>query len=478
MNYIEFKKYFPFVFFIGVMIILHSVMGLNGDDIKYAKVLANQSLVDYIHFRYYNWSSRLIIDGLIVILTRQNMIIWKILDIVVYTFGVYYIIKFVSKDYSKKIACFGILLFLMYPFYEMASAGWISTTLNYSWCFAFGIISFLPLIYESQGEKINRYVYVVSFLALIFATNQEQSAALVFAFNALYLLHCLIGKKRINRFNALALMIAALALIFIISCPGNDLRFAHEVAYWYPGFDSLPVLYKCYLGLVTTFGTLIQQKIIFPLFYILLNVCVFVKSKNRFLKYFCLFNIFLILFITIFVAFIDIADLQTSLKSFGSLSKFVESSQLMIVPEIFKHIIDSVPFITQTLTLFTYEGIPVPGIHSTGIVIISLYMLISSLIMLVKAFSKNLLPFFIFLGGFVSRFIVGFSPVIFPSGARVTIFLYVALITLALMLIKQLYDENSIPSRWQFILEKALIVIAVLNCFVVFAISFIKYGIL
>lgn len=473
-----FKKYFPFVFFIGVMLILHSIMGLNGDDIRYAKVLANQSLVDYIHFRYYNWSSRLIIDSLIVILARQNMIIWKILDIVVYTFGVYYIIKFVCKNYSKKIAGFGILLFLMYPFYEMASAGWISTTLNYSWCFAFGIISLLPLIYESQGEKINWYVYAVSFLALIFATNQEQSAVLIFAFNALYLLHCLISKKRINRFNALALMITTLALIFILSCPGNDLRFAQEVSYWFPGFDNLPVLYKCYLGLVTTFGVLIHQKIIFPIFYILLNACVFIKSKNRFLKYFCLFNIFLILFITIFVSFIDIADLQTSLKSLGNLSKIAENSQLMFVPEIFKHIIDSVPLITQTLNLFAYEGIPIFGIYSTGIVIISIYMLISSFILLVKAFTKNLLPFFIFLGGFVSRFIVGFSPVIFPSGARVTIFLYVALITLTLMLIKQLYDENLIPSRWQFILEKSFMVISLLNCFVVFAISFVKYGIL
>lgn len=97
--------------------------------------------------------------------------------------------------------------------------------------------------------------------------------------------------------------------------------------------------------------------------------------------------------------------------------------------------------------------------------------------MLVKAFPKELLPLFIFLGGFVSRFIVGFSPVIFPSGARVTIFLYIALITLTLMLIKKLYDEDVLSARWQFILEKALLVIAVLNYLIVFAITFMKYGI-
>ena len=149
----------------------------------------------------------------------------------------------------------------------------------------------------------------------------------------------------------------------------------------------------------------------------------------------------------------------------------------MLIPQIFKQIVNTVPFITDTLKLFTYEGLPKVGINSIAIVIISLYFLISSCAMIVKAFPKNLFPLFIFLGGFLSRFIVGFSPVIFPSGARVTIFLYFALIAITLMLIKNLYDENRIPDKWKFILEKTLLVIAVLNYLIVFAISFMKYGI-
>lgn len=219
---------------------------------------------------------------LLAVLARQNMIIWKILDIIIYTSGVYYIIKLVNKRYSKKIAFFGILLFLMYPFYEMASAGWISTTLNYSWCFALGMISFIPLIYESQGEKVNGYVYIISFLALLYATNQEQSGALIFGFNLLYLINSLINKRDINKFNVLAIAVSAAALIFIFTCPGNSIRFAHEVSYWYPEFANFTIIEKSYLGLVTTFGNLIEQKVIFPLFYIILSVCALVKSENKF----------------------------------------------------------------------------------------------------------------------------------------------------------------------------------------------------
>ena len=476
MNY-NIKKYFPFVLFVGAMLILHAIMGFNGDDIKYAKVLTNQSLVDYINYRYYNWSSRLIIDGLLVILTHIDMIIWKILDVIIYTFGVYYIIKLVNKKYSKKMAYFGIILFLMYPFYEMASAGWISTTLNYSWCFAFGIISFIPLIYEVQGEKVNRYMYVISFLALLFATNQEQSGALIFAFNLLYLLNSLINKKPVNKFNVLATVISAGALIFVFTCPGNTIRFAHEVAYWYPEFANFTILDKSYLGLVTTFGSLIEQKILFPMFYIILSVFVLIRSENKYLKYFCYFNIILVVFITVFNTFIDISILETSLKSLGNVPGVIKNSPLMAIPHMFEQIVNATPYLTETLKLFTYEGLPKLSINSISIVVLCLYLLISSCIMLVKAFPKNLLPFFIFLGGFVSRFIVGFSPVVFPSGARVTIFLYVALITLILMLLKKLYDNNAIPSRTQVILENSFLIIAFLNYVIVFVISFMKYGI-
>lgn len=135
-------------------------------------------------------------------------------------------------------------------------------------------------------------MYIVSFLALLYATNQEQSGALIFGFNVLYLLYSLINKRPVNKFNLLAIVVSAISLIIIFTCPGNAIRFAHEVSYWYPQFANFTIIQKSYLGLVTTFGNLIQQKIIFPLFYIIAGVCAAIKSKNRYVKYFCYFNIF------------------------------------------------------------------------------------------------------------------------------------------------------------------------------------------
>ena len=100
-------------FFI-LMLALHIIMTFIGDDIGYANVLSNQSLTDFISFRYHEWSSRLIIDCITVILAKENYIVWKILDIILYTLGVYLVIKFINKDNNKYVALIGVSLFLMY----------------------------------------------------------------------------------------------------------------------------------------------------------------------------------------------------------------------------------------------------------------------------------------------------------------------------------------------------------------------------
>ena len=67
--------------------------------------------------------------------------------------------KEIVKVINKYITLIGVSLFLMYPFFDMAGAGWIATTLNYLWCFVFAMISFIPLINEIKSEWQN---YLIS----------------------------------------------------------------------------------------------------------------------------------------------------------------------------------------------------------------------------------------------------------------------------------------------------------------------------
>lgn len=431
------EKNYPFIMFFVLVFALHVVMGFNGDDIKFAKVLSSSGLLDYLTFRYHNWSSRLVIESVLVILARQNMIVWKVLDCIVSTVGVYYVVKLVNKSGSHHIAFLGVLLFLMYPFHEMASAGWISTTLNYSWCFSLGVIGLVPLIDRICGCDTHKIVYPISFAALLFAVNQEQSCAVIFALGVLYM----VRMRELEWYNVFVIVLSFASLVFILTCPGNSVRFASEIIAWYPEFAHFGILDKIYLGVVPTFGLLLEQKIIFPLFYLVLSVMMYLKTKRRWLLY---FNVFLIA---------GLVGVQT-ISDVSSILGF-------------------------SLMLPVFDGFRAEALlWDIGALVVSLYLLLSSCVMLYLAFDRDIVALFVFVLGFVSKFVIGFSPVVFVSGPRTMMFFYFALISLVLLMVSKLFGEGEISLKWDRLITYSFVLLAGLNYLAVFGIVLWKYSII
>ncbi len=455
-------QYYPFLLFFALMLLMHLVMGVNGDDIRYAKVLTNQTLVDYISYRYYNWSSRIVIESILIVLVRQNMIIWEIIDCVLYTVAVYYVIKVFNRKNSTHIALLGVLLFLMYPFHEMATAGWIATTLNYLWPFSFAMISAIPLINLLYGKKTSLWVYVVSALALVYAVQQEQCCALIFGLNLVYLVKCYIKKEELNRYNIFVILVSFVSLVFIFTCPGNSIRFAEELSYWYPQYVSYGILEKIYLGLIPTFALLLEEKIIFPLFYLILTVSLLLKVKNRYWKRFLKLNIVFILFLVVFKTCLDVSTLGSAL----------DSAMVSHLASPFGAVVDLIWPLKEALLVMGYETVPEINVLT---ILIALYLLASSCLMLVKVFDGY--DFLIlFLAGFMSKFVTGFSPTVFASGPRTLVFFYFILIAITLKMIVKLFDEGRISAEWDRRMTLSFIILAGVNYLLVFGIVFIKYG--
>lgn len=468
------RDYYPFIIFFILMLFLHVVMGFLGDDIRFSKVLSNQTVIDYAVLRYNTWSSRMIIESVLISISHVNMILWKVLDLIIYTLGVYLVIKLINRNNNKVINLLGVLLFLMYPFHEMASAGWISTTVFYSWCFVFGLISFIPVINQVYDKTTHKLMYIISFLCLVYAVNQEQSCALIFGFNCLFLIYCIVKKQKLNKFNLLAIIVSLASLIFIMTCPGNEMRVVSETAYWYPEFANFGLMQKLYLGLVPTFGLLFEEKIIFPLFYIILCICASLKTENIYLKYFLYLNIIFMAFLTAFKTCMDIAHLNESLGVMGSVSHLLKLPVVASILSAFNSFVGFLPGLENTMYLLTYGGIP--DTVNVYTVLLCIYLLLSSCLMLIKTYGKHhLFPLFLFVGGFLSRLIMGFTPTIFVSGYRAMFFFYMILIMLMLMLIKKLYDENKINMKWEKITKFAFLILAVVNFMFVFVITVVMY---
>ena len=455
-------QYYPFLLFFALMLLMHLVMGVNGDDIRYAKVLSNQTLVDYISYRYYNWSSRILIESILIVLVRQNMILWEIIDCIIYTVAVYYVIKVFNRKNSTHIALLGVLLFLMYPFHEMATAGWMATTLNYLWPFSFAMISAIPLINLLYDKRTSIWVYIISALALVYAVQQEQCCALIFGLNLVYLVKCYIKKEELNKYNIFVILVSFASLIFIFTCPGNSIRYVEELSYWYPQYASYGILEKIYLGFIPTFALLLEEKIIFPLFYLILTVSALLKVENKYWKGFLKLNIVFILFLVVFKTCLDVSTLGSAL----------DSAMVSNLAAPFGMVVDLIWPLKQALLVMGYETIPDLNVLT---ILIALYLLLSSCWMLVKVFDGY--DFLIlFLAGFMSKFVTGFSPTVFASGPRTLVFFYFILIAIILKMIVKLFDEGRICAKWDRRMTLSFIVLASVNYLLVFGIVFIKYG--
>ncbi len=461
------KDNYPIIVFFILMCLLHAIMGFLGDDVKFAKILTNTPLLEFINQRYANWSSRIIIESFLVILSR-NFILWKILDVILYSVGAYLLIKFVNTENDGNILLLGVLLFLMYPFFDMAGAGWVATTLNYSWCFIFGVISFIPIYNELNGKSNSALIYIISFLSLLYAINQEQSCGIIFIINIVYLIYCIVKKQNISKFNLVVVLLSGLSLIMIMTCPGNSQRVITETARYYVGYEKLGLVQKLYLGTIPTVGIFLKDKVLFTVFYILANVAAWFKLKNSNMKYVLYFNILLIVCLVLFKSLIDISSIPEYINI--SLMHKAPATNVLSAAQ---SVVNSLPLLRDSMNLFAFNGIPVLNASSILTIAISIYLLLSGFILLVR--KDYMLPAVLFIIGFLSRLVVGFSPTVFASGSRTAFFFYMIIIMISLMLIKELYSNGAINGIWDRRIKIIFLILGLLTYFGVFAIVFVMF---
>ena len=258
----------------------------------------------------------------------------------------------------------------------------------------------------------------------------------------------------------------------ILISPGNAKRMIVETARYYAEYVNFGIIEKLYLGTIPTIGILLKDKVLFTVFYIILSASALLKTKNKYIKYILYFNILLILFLVFFKTLIDIASIPTYLK-IGLLHNPIIVSAFSTVDSITK----SMPVINDTIRLLTYQGLPNDVTAPTVLaVLISIYLILSGCWMIFKIFGKEqLFPLILFIVGFISRLAVGFSPTIFASGSRTAFFFYITIIAVTLMLIKKLFDENTLNKTLEKRMTIILVILGLFTYMGVFAIVFVMF---
>lgn len=414
------SPYLPFVLYGAIILVFHFCINLGwGDDAIFVSYLKDSfslgTLVDVLKLRYQEWSSRVLIEAVLFVLVHAPLL-WKILDTAIMIWITVAFSLFFNPQKRTDLNWIIVLCVLAFPITSMSTAGWIATTLNYSWPLALGLFALLPLVRRIQRKKSKLALDILSFPALLFAANHEQMCAVMLAICGLLSLYLWIRDKKFPWLSALQAVLCGASMLFILTCPGNSARTADEILAWFPEFADLSLLRKIELGYSSTMHQLIMQPdLVFTVFCLFLLIAVLVRKQK------------------LLPRILAVVPLTGSLL-FGLLSPVTS----LLLPNILR-------LKEQMLPIGSGIQLAHPGTWLPDIVFT--LTLLCIFISLLYAFQNKELAFFacfLVLVGLATRIVMGFSPTVWASGSRTFIFLYFSLIAVSILLFSSLKNDTSL----------------------------------
>lgn len=413
---VKHKRILIYITFFLLLMALHYNIGLRKYDDSWFYEMSKLNIFDYLNSRFETWTSRLIIEGTMIIMMRLPIIIWKILDSLMFLIILYSIeiITDMRKSRYRDIGLiFTIIIIMLIPFRMYGETGWCATTLNYLWPIAMGLYTLTSIKLIFRNEKITILKKITFVLSALYASNQEQMCAILFGFFIIYSYIYYVKNKQISFFMLTILVIIIIMLVFSISCPGNISRNGIETQSWYPEYENFNLISKLLLGIVSTI------------------------SVN------CMKFSFIIVILLTLLAFVTIRNN----KKIGI--KILSVMPLIIWSSIF--INKKIEIFTSINMVFNIYLNPQPVLNIQEMLIISLFgMIFIGLVMyLIYLNNSNNWQFIclIILAGICSKVIMGYSPTIYASGLRTNLFFYYALVVSLVLLILNYFESSKGGSR-------------------------------
>lgn len=434
----------PYIIF-GLVIALYSLfMNSNRmDDVSlYGDIMEYVPLTTWLKFRWDTWTSRVLLDGVSVLMVAWNIWIFRILNWSMWMLLVHSIAELLNIKKNRQLSYILIFTFLIYPFKVIGSVGWCNVGVIYVWTLALGcyaVTSYTKL----NRDKIacgmtGRVLIAVSMcFAAVFAGNQEMVCAILCAiFGMLWILTYKKADKFYRVLLSIQFLLIGIELLIILTCKGNYIRKFQEAERWMPEYVDLTFIDKLSIGIVDTInGLFVRESFLCFLFAIVICMSVFTKTKLLSVRCLALIPV-LFMAGTRFVPNL----LQ---KEFSYLEN---SWKYMITPKV--------------RDLGSMESGSVVGLLMWlavfACLIISVYVTCKNI--------QEILFYSIILGsGLVTRVAVGFSPSVYVSGSRTFYFLDILIIFCMVYMLNGY--KNRISERGIRILQSGMGILAVFSVF-------------
>lgn len=396
------EKYLPLWIFAAIHLLYHIFMREpEGSDAMwfFQNQLDAFSLKDFLIYRYGTWSSRFLIEGILVFVSR-NILLWKILDYFFWMFLAWAFVWLFPEE-KRRVACAMTAGFLLiYPIWDLQTAGWIATSVNYTWVLALGIFSLHGVARVCYGKKTPFWLGVLYLPAALFGANMEQMCAVLLAVNLLALLYFVYRRISWKEYWHVAgcFLVSLAEFLFILTCPGNEVRKNQEIINWMPRYVAFGLPDKICLGFMDTMKHLMDSNnLMFLMFAGILAVLVFLKSSRLEHR---------------FIALVPVVVNVVLVFFRGMLEQYL--------PEVWKLLEENV---------YVNEGNYQMG--ASYIPMLVYLAVIGSLLISLVVVCENWLELtgqcYLLALGLATRVIMGFSPTIYVSGERTFLFLYMIL---------------------------------------------------
>jgi hypothetical protein len=303
----------------------------------------------------------------------------------------------------------------MYPFFHMGSAGWATTTVIYLWPLSLAAYALGGMARWMRGERLSWHRWLLYAISAVFGCNNELIAIMVLAAGIAGLIYAVDNKKRLA-VPALAIVLPAGSLAFVLTAPGNSVRMASETLKWMPVFPDLSLLDKIRIGVVSTMEHFVSiPNAVLFLFLLLIAIHVY-RDNSSFIKR--AVGVMPLLIQVVYGAYFSLEKLFFT-KNFG-----------YSIPDILPESMTGVLF--QALMILSFAA---------------MVLCVAFLLTWILHDKRKLILYLLALGaGLAARLSLSFSPTVQASGTRTYILVYIVLLAMIFLLWKR-----GLPKKMEYL---------------------------
>lgn len=231
--------------------VLHVVAFGNrhiADDAWFASALDSRDILDFLAWRYRDWSGRIPIEAAVVLLVSHpwwwklgNALAWLLFC---FAAGRVSLGRTGMPASRSTVIAFGLLM-LMSPGVLYPAAWWMTGSVNYLWPVALGLFGLMAWTGRDERGFLARAAFLLaSGLAMY---NEQVAIALLPA--AAILVGLRARQRRLQGWDVAQFAFMAANALVVFMAPGSRRRFLSEQALRFPDFATLDAMDKATIGI-------------------------------------------------------------------------------------------------------------------------------------------------------------------------------------------------------------------------------------